>query len=176
MSFELPSSRKVRFSQPSWGGVAFLVEAMLLLVVLIASLAVFTQLFGAAVDRGERSEQLSQAVAAVSSATEEFIANPSQAGGVWRQGDLVVSCQVEGEERAGGTLWHATVSAYPASTDGVGSSQIELARQDDVNITEEDLASGAPQALHEHAEAQVPEGVQPLYTVTTSRYESEVAR
>lgn len=155
MSFQLPTKHKLSFTPPSWSGVAFLVEAMLLLVFLTASLAVFTQLFGQAIERGTQSETLSQAVAAVSGTSERFCADPEGTEGATFSNGLIVVCEVDDEERGGGTLYHATISAYQADPDALDS----IGAENGDALMELALASGGPA---------------PVYSVTTSKYESEV--
>ena len=112
MSFELPTTRRARRSLPSWSGMAFLVEAMLLLVFLIGSMAVFTQLFGYAVERSGSSRALTEAVAAAENAAERFAADPASAPAQVQDGDMRVVCNVSDENAAGGTLYRATISVY----------------------------------------------------------------
>lgn len=65
-----------RGSVTTWHGTAFVVEALVLLVFLAFTLAVFMQLFGAAHNRGLEERQLTQAVLLASNAAEEFAAAP----------------------------------------------------------------------------------------------------
>ena len=112
MSFELPTTRRTMRSLPSWSGMAFLVEAMLLLVFLIGSMAVFTQLFAHAVDRSESSRVLTEAVAAAENAAERFAAAPASAPAQVRDGNMLVKGDVADEKTAGGTLYNATITVY----------------------------------------------------------------
>lgn len=108
----LDSLARRRRSLPSWAGAAFIVEAMLLLVFLIASVAVFTQLFAASVERSTSSSQLTSAVTAAENAAERFAANPSGAEDMTIVDGLTVVCDSTGEQTEGGTLYHATISVY----------------------------------------------------------------
>ena len=85
MSFSLPAGTRATRTRPAWSGMAMLVEAMLLLVFLMTSLAIAMQLFAA---------------------------DPSTAGGVTQADDLTVDCQVTDEDTARGTLYHATISVF----------------------------------------------------------------
>lgn len=115
MSFQLTSTTRTRASRPAWANVAFIVEAMVLLVFLIASLAVFMQLFSAALERSEEGGTLTEAVAAASTTAERFEADPQGVPAVAQFDDLVVTCDVTPEKRAGGTLYHADIAVYRAS-------------------------------------------------------------
>jgi len=130
MGIEYPVRR--HRSLPSWAGAAFIIEAMLLLVFLIASVAVFTQLFAASIDRSARSENLTKAVTAAENTAERFAVDPSGTAGTYVVDNLTVVCESEGEDMAGGVLYHATITVY---------------------------ASGIEE---------------PVYTLATSSYESEV--
>lgn len=112
MSFQLPTERTHEEVAPSWSNAAFLVESMLLLVFLIASLAVFTQMFSASVTHAENSRQLTAAVTAASDTAERFAANPSQVSAIEENGGLIVACNISSEDRLSGTLYHATISVY----------------------------------------------------------------
>ena len=114
MSFELPSERKVFVARSRWPGAAFLVEAMLLLVFIMASLALFTQLFAAATERAGESKALTDAVALASTTAERFAADPLAVPAEQTSGDLRVVCSVSPEARSGGTLYHAVISVYDA--------------------------------------------------------------
>lgn len=150
MSFLLPTERTaVRGAGEGirWSGAAVLVEAMLLLVFLIASLAVLMQMFSAAVNRADESAQLTAAVAAAADTAEQFAADPTQAAGTKTEGDLLVVCTVTPEPREAGTLYHAEISVYAAETDAGSGDRTAV----DINPT-----------------------AQPVYSISTSRFESEV--
>jgi hypothetical protein len=132
MSFELPTHRPTTSARPGWASGAFIVESLLLLVFLIGSLAIFTQMFAAAAEQAAQGGTLSAAVAAVGNTAEQFAADPESVSTETHEGDLRVVSDVTQEAREGGTLYRATISAFDAN-----------------NAT-------------------------PVYTVTTSRYVSEV--
>ena len=143
MSIDLANHRKSRPGRPLWSGTAFLVEALLLLVFLAASLAVFAQLFAAAAEKTAESDQLSRAVAAADNVAEQFAANPHAVSAVNEIDDLVVVCDVADEPRDGGVLHKATITVYERSTaEATGS-----------------VSTGDP-----------------VFSVSTARYESEVER
>lgn len=183
MSFQLPAGRPVRLSRPPWSNVAFLVEAMLLLVFVMGSMAVCTQLFGQAVERGLQSERLSQAIAAVTDRAELFAANPQAAQGVAREGGLVVVCAVSDEARPGGTFYHATINAYwEASELDAATGEASLAEEDSLHSaasaadSEEayERAEGVSEAEGDAFLEDLIEDGQPLFTLHASRYRSEV--
>ena len=108
----LNSLARRKRSLSSWAGTAFIVESMLLLVFLIGSVAVFTQLFAASVDRSTSSENLTKAVVAAESAAERFSADPTGSAGTTLAGDMTIVCDSTSEELAGGTLYHATITVF----------------------------------------------------------------
>lgn len=105
--------------QAHWGTTAFMVEALVLLAVLVACMAVFTQLFAHALTTTHNSERLSSAVAVAQSAAEEFSADPVAvcAGQEVGQGiaahgtdEFSVSCNVSSTPQEAGTLYAAHIS------------------------------------------------------------------
>ena len=143
MSFDLATHRKSRPGRPIWSGAAFIVEALLLLVFLVASLAIFTQLFAASAGKAAESRELSQAVSVASNMAEQFAADPASVSTVTELDNLIVVCDTTDERRENGVLHHATITVY------------------------------------ERGQAASPESVstgEPLYSVTTANYESEVTR
>ena len=124
MSFQLPTQRKAVAARPRWSGVAFLVEAMLLLVFLMASLAVCTQLFAEASSRAGESEALTEAVVAGTAVAERFAANPSGVEHQSREGDMLVVCDSRIDQRVSGAMHYATISVY-AIGDGSASEAVE---------------------------------------------------
>ncbi len=104
----------------SWTGTAFMIEALVLLFVLVASLAVFTSLFAYSANSAQQAQRITDATAVAQSAAEEFSANPvaveagNSVGASAYQGaeGFDVSCQVTKNPQAGGALYsaHITVS------------------------------------------------------------------
>lgn len=109
-------SRKRSDTRSSWTGIAFVVEAMLLLVFLIASVAVFAQLFGASLQKNAESTALTEAVSVAESTAERFAIDPIGTTGTASVGDYTVVCERTDEARAGGTLYHATISVFSANS------------------------------------------------------------
>lgn len=107
--------------RPGWMSTAFLVEALVLLVVLIASMAVFTQLFSQSAATARHAERMTSAVLAAQNAAEEFSSNPAAvaggkqvgsgvAAGVSQDDGLAVTCDVESESESAGTLYTACIT------------------------------------------------------------------
>ena len=106
----------------SWSGTAFMVEALVLLAVLVACMAVFTQLFAHALTMAHTSEQLSNAVAVAQNAAEEFSTDPVAVSTGQTVGEGVaahgvdgydVACDVTSTPQGNGTMYaaHITVSS-----------------------------------------------------------------
>lgn len=177
MSFQLPSQRTSVAPRKRWAGAAFLVEAMLLLLFLVASMAIFTQLFAATAERANESRNLTDAVAIATSTAERFAANPADAACDEVKDGLRVICDVAPSKRDGGTIYYATISVYdakkageiPVRTGGAAdrSAASAGAPADDIVIDPaEDAYAGA---LANPASAN---GL--LYTIQTAKYESGV--
>ena len=110
MANNLTAPRRTRHEAPAWSTMAVMVEAMVLLVFLMASLAVLTHLFASAMVRATQGEQLAAAVSVATSAAERFSADPADAAGTWDEEGLEVACEVTPEMTATGTLYHATIT------------------------------------------------------------------
>ncbi len=100
---------------------AFVVETLILLVALVSSMGVLTQLFSRSIAASQQSERLCQAVNVAENAAEEFAADPAGVAAgkkVGRgvalkgRGGYKVSCETAQVKRSAGTLWraHITVS------------------------------------------------------------------
>lgn len=99
-------------SGASWTSVAFIVESMLLLVFLIGSMAVLTQVFSAALNQSVESRSLDAATIAAGSIAEHFAANPEDVQEETVLGDLRIVCDVTEEEHVSGTLYKANITVY----------------------------------------------------------------
>ena len=105
---------------PSWSSTSFLVEALILLVVLIASMAVFTTLFVHAASGANDAARLSSATAIAQNAAEEFSSNPQAVAagkkvgeGMAKSGgdsDFDVTCKVSSENEGAGVLYTAAIT------------------------------------------------------------------
>ena len=107
---------KVLSDRASWTSVAFIVESMLLLLFLVASLAVLTQLFSSSLSRSVESRTLDAATIAATSIAEHFAADPDGVQERTQLGDLFVLCDVSEQNRAGGTMYKAHISVIDAAT------------------------------------------------------------
>lgn len=165
MSFSLPTQRTQTAYRSRWSGVAFLIEAMLLLVFVMASLAVFTQLFAESGERANQSKALTDAVAIASTTAERFAADPQGIDSRFEYEGLLVTCDVTSETRAGGTLWHADIAVYSADEPKAAPGQALAA------VTEEGAAD--TDANGQGAVAADAQGG-PLYSISTAVYESGV--
>ncbi|MDO4854297.1 MAG: hypothetical protein Q4A43_02600 [Coriobacteriia bacterium] len=102
----------------SWTSTAFMVEAIVLLFFLIASMAVFTQLFGLATTTSTEAARLASATTLAQNAAEEFSADPasvakgSQVGlgaATSTSGNFKVSCDVNKKKKGTGILYSAHI-------------------------------------------------------------------
>lgn len=121
----IQSSNAVR-TRSSWTSVAFIVESVLLLLFLVASLAVLTQVFSSSLSRSVESRTLDAATIAASSIAEHFAADPASVEEETQLGDLKVTCEVTDEPREDGTMHYAHISVYDMSESGADSKVYEL--------------------------------------------------
>ena len=105
-----------------WSSVAFIVESILLLLFLVASLAVLTKIFSASLNHSVESRTLDAATIAASSIAEHFAADPESVQERTVLGDLVIMCKVTDEERPGGLMKYADISVYDLSESSNGSA------------------------------------------------------
>lgn len=94
------------------GGMAFLVEALIILAFLMTALAIFAQLFSSAQLEGRSAERMSRAVMAATNTAEEFSAHPTSVDKNKTEGDLTVTCEIEDAKRDSGTLYNATITVF----------------------------------------------------------------
>ena len=106
-----------------WSSVAFIVESILLLVFLVASLAVLTKVFSASLTRSVESRTLDAATIAATSIAEHFAADPEGVEERTQLGDLIIVCDVTEEPRKDGTMHHAEIRVYEVASFGEGSGQ-----------------------------------------------------
>lgn len=104
--------RNAARTRTSWSSIAFIVESILLLVFLAASLAVLTKVFSASLNASIESRTLDAATIAAGSIAEHFSADPANIEERTELGDLLIECDVTPEQRTGGTLYHATINVY----------------------------------------------------------------
>lgn len=115
----------------SWHGKAFLVEALVLLVFLVASLSILVALFVQARTEADEGERLSQAVQLAQNAAEEFAADPVGSQGLAiEDGGLVATVQVGEEAHESGSLLNATVTVVDEEGGGSIEAGEEIYRLD----------------------------------------------
>lgn len=115
----------------NWHGKAFLVEALVLLVFLVASLSILVSLFVQARTKADEGERLSQAVQLAQNAAEEFAADPAGAQGLALQDDgLVATVQVGEDLHESGLLLNATVTVVDEEGGGSIAAGEEIYRLD----------------------------------------------
>jgi Tfp pilus assembly protein PilV len=101
-----------------WKSTAFMIEALVLLFVLVASLAVFTTLFAQSATNAHQAKRISEASVVAQNAAEEFSANPvavaddTTVGKGATQGTdtYTVHCNVSNEPSTSGTLYTAHIT------------------------------------------------------------------
>lgn len=104
---------------------AFIVEALVLLVFILGSMAVLMQMFATARATGIEAHNLSQAIVLASNRAEEFSGAPAtgdtesffaeydgklEAAGESDEDAFRVTCDVSSEQRGGGTLYRAEIA------------------------------------------------------------------
>ena len=116
MNFWLPTKHVNEPPHSRWPGAAFLIEAMVLVVFVAASMVVFTQLFAESAQRSVESDDLARAVALASDMAERFTAAPDQAAGQYEDQDLRAVCDVQCEQIEGGVLYRAVIRVFVQDT------------------------------------------------------------
>lgn len=91
------------------GNRAFIVEALVLFVFLVATLAIVSQLFFASASQAQRSLELERAVTIAANAAERFSANPASPDLDTGSDGLSVRCAITPQFLTGGTLYKATI-------------------------------------------------------------------
>ena len=109
-------------------GIAFLIEALVILAFLVACMAVFTKLFAAAQLEGLAATHTSQAVICATNRAEQFSANPTNTDEVVTETGLRTVCEVEEIQRGAGVLYNATIIVYDESAQGAEIYRLETSR------------------------------------------------
>ena len=150
MSFELPNQHRRSQPRVHWLAASFLVEAMLLLLFIMASLAILTSMFAESAERSVQSRSLTEAVALATSAAERFSADPSSVAANEVEGGYIVTCDVAKEPRPGGTMYRATVRVYEAEGESAGEGK---------TTSEEPASTVAQKAIYELSTCKYESGV-----------------
>lgn len=109
-------------------GIAFLIEALVILAFLMACMAVFTKLFAAAQLEGLAATHTSQAVIAATNRAEQFSANPTDTSEVVTANGLRTVCEVDQIQHGAGVLYNATIIVYDESAQGAEIYRLETSR------------------------------------------------
>lgn len=125
MSMEYVSRKTISRQHTSWSSVAFIVESVLLLVFLVASLAVLTNLFSKSLTQSIENRTLDASTIAATSIAEHFAADPTDVQEETVLGDLRIVCTVTDEKRTGGTMYHAQIDVYDTNSTGAESETDE---------------------------------------------------
>ena len=106
--------------------VAFMVESLVLLAALIATMAVFTQLFAGSMTTTEQTRRTTEAAVIAQNAAEEFSSDAVSVaagkpvgrgvaqGGTDGSGGFSVDCDVSSQPQAAGTIYKAHITVYDA--------------------------------------------------------------
>jgi len=106
---ELQNQRRMHRTSGFKNG-AFIIEALILLIFLVLSIAVFTQLFAWSASQSTKSYDLQQAVLAATNTAEEFANDPTGVDELTTEGDLDVVCDVTPSDMPNGTLYSAHIT------------------------------------------------------------------
>ena len=98
--------------KPRRSSLAFIVESLVLLVFLIASLAVIMQVLAASANKATESRQLEQAVILASNAAERFSADPTGIEETTMVDGLALTCKVSETALAQGTRYEASITVF----------------------------------------------------------------
>lgn len=91
------------------GNRAFIVEALVLFVFLVATLAIVSQLFFASASQAQKSLELERAVTIAANAAERFSANPASPDLDTSQDGLALRCEISPQFMPAGILYEATI-------------------------------------------------------------------
>lgn len=143
-----------------WHGAAFVVESLVLLAFLVASLAVVISLMGDAHARGQAADELSNAIIAASNSAEEFAADPAGAGD-------------------GDTAWYAVVDGalveVGASAGAGGANAGDVGGNAAYAVTRAVEREAQPAGTLYRAHIAVKREGATVYELDTSRYVSDAA-
>ena len=101
--------------EPRKSNLAFIVEALVLLLFLVGSLAVITQLFALSANKANSSKHLEQAVIAAANAAERFSADPSNVEQTKMENGLAVTCSVNETALGYGTRYDVIITVFDES-------------------------------------------------------------
>lgn len=93
----------------SWHGAAFIVEALVLMVFLIASVTVTVQVMSASHEHGAQAAELSAAIVLASNDAEAFAADPLSGDVATTEDGYTLTRTVDRETTEAGTLYRAHI-------------------------------------------------------------------
>lgn len=125
-------------------GIAFIVEALVLLFFLVLAVTVFVQLLGGAVVRSQQATDLENAVQIAQDAAETFAADP-QSFQPEAQGVYAVDADVERTATSAGALYRATIKVSKNGEEG-SIYELSTARYVESSRTRAQAAAGAQAA------------------------------
>ncbi len=97
-------------------GKAFLAEALLILLFVVCSVAIISQMFAASSERARQSYNLSNAIELATSAAEEFSCSPESVNEEFSAKGLLVSRSVESVTLEAGVMYKAHISVSDPNT------------------------------------------------------------
>lgn len=92
--------------------IAFIIEMLVLLVLVIGCLSILIESFAYAHQQGEKNDNTVRAVHLASNTAERFSADPLAVPWMEISGDLAVYTSIESEPHSSGTLYTATIEVY----------------------------------------------------------------
>ena len=102
--------REIREQGSPWTGTAFLVEALLLLLLLLATLAVFVSLLSRAITQSDEQAALDRAMVVATNTAESFSASPATYVCEPIQDGMDVTCSVTATYLEAGALYEALIT------------------------------------------------------------------
>ena len=101
------AARNSSQTRQPWHGVAFLVEAIILMMFLVATMAVFTNLLMGSQALSSNTHELTAAIVATANEAESFATHPSEGGTTATRDGFTITCTTEAIPQAGGMLYVA---------------------------------------------------------------------
>ena len=98
-------------------GVAFLVEALVLIVVLTSTLAVFAKLVATSQRDARTSARTASAIVLATNVAEDFSARPFEGTHTESGQAVVATCTATSEPTGPGTMFHATITVADAESE-----------------------------------------------------------
>lgn len=93
-------------------GRAFIIEALVMFVFLVATLAIVTQLFIASANKSVQGQDLERSSFLAANVAERFSANPLSTNLDISQDGLFVNCAVTPQTMSSGTLYKAVITVF----------------------------------------------------------------